>query len=60
MNDDDGLTAFFTWAWIAALLALILVLSGCTQSFTGICGAVPMGQNEQGIAFLRVHCEKAE
>ena len=35
---------------------ICLLLSGCTQSFIGICGVVPMGQSDQGIVFARVHC----
>lgn len=38
-------------------ILLALILSGCAQSFDGICGAVGIGQNEQGVSFVRVHCE---
>lgn len=41
-------------------ILLTLGMTGCASSFSGICGAVPIGQNESGVAFLRVHCEKAE
>lgn len=61
MSHDEEVTVW-AGAWILALLLLIVILAlqGCTSSFQGICGAVPIGQNEQGIAFLRVKCEAME
>lgn len=43
-------------------LLLCLSLAGCAtpQTFVGVCGFMPLGQNEQGIAFARVHCQAAE
>jgi hypothetical protein len=45
---------------VLKLSTIVLLLStvGCaSQSFDGICGLAIIGQNEQGIAFARVHCE---
>lgn len=36
------------------------MLAGCASTFTGICGAKAIGQNEQGILFFRTHCEATE
>lgn len=48
------------WFLAAALVVVIVIISGCAGSFDGVCGAIPLGQNEQGVAFLRVHCEAAK
>jgi hypothetical protein len=36
---------------------LCLLLSGCASSFDGVCGAVPLGNTDGGVAVVRVHCE---
>ncbi len=38
-------------------LLLCLLLFGCASSFDGICGAVPIGNTDGGVAVVRVHCE---
>ena len=48
---------------VTAIFVVLLLMTGCAPafvmptSFTGICGLKPLGQNEQGIAFVLAHCE---
>ena len=50
----------FPWLiWLLAIVAMIVgtsLLSGCAQEFSGVCGVVPIGQDEHGIAYARVYC----
>lgn len=46
------------WLFVIALVGAALVnLAGCATKLEGICAVQPIGQNEQGIAFFRYHCE---
>ena len=59
MSDEEQ-TAIACFLWAAGLIVLLVLLSGCASTFTGICGVAPLGQNESGVAFLRVRCEAME
>ena len=39
------------------LALLALLLSGCASGFSGLCAVKPIGQSEQGIAFVKIQCE---
>lgn len=41
-------------------LILLLLLSGCSSTFNGVCAVRPIGQNEQGITFLATQCEATQ
>jgi hypothetical protein len=42
--------------------AALVILSGCNATtggpVQGICGVVPLGQNDAGILFVRVQCQQ--
>lgn len=59
-DDEQDRTALWTVLWILALVLFIVILAGCASSFQGICGVVGMGQNDSGVAFVRVRCEAME
>lgn len=61
--DRDELPAVIRW--IVGIVCLVLagvLLSGCGggANFKGTCGAIPLGQNEEGVLLLRVVCKAAE
>jgi hypothetical protein len=46
--------------WVVVLVAAIgsaVLLSGCAQTFRGLCEVKPIGQNENGHTVLATYCE---
>lgn len=50
--------------FLALALMMLLLPMGCaippTGPFMGTCGIQQMGQNEQGVQFIRYYCEPAK
>lgn len=42
------------------LLLVAWLTAGCVSAFSGVCAMMPLGQNEQGVVFARVQCEKMQ
>lgn len=42
---------------IVALVLIAAGLPGCTTVVDGICAVKPLGENEDGVTFIRYHCE---
>lgn len=50
------------WAAWAVIVALVLLgLGGCASApVSGLCAVKPLGQNEQGIYFVRYSCQEGK